>query len=114
MIAPAAASTLGRMQIKLEDVVTAVFDPRLRGYYLGMVEVLGILTVVSGFTAILGAFVLLALRIRRRGLNGAVMSTIDEIYNPGAHRARFDVEVRHEHLARPSEGSETSDSTKRR
>jgi hypothetical protein len=79
-----------------------------------MVEVLGILTVVSGFTAILGGFVLLALRIRRRGLSGAVMSTIDEIYNPGAHRARVDVEVHHEHLGQPWEGSETSDSMKRR
>lgn len=64
-----------------------------------MADVLGFLMLVAGFTAALGGFVWLAARIRRRGLGGAVMGPIDEIYHPAAHRARFDVEVQHERAA---------------
>lgn len=67
----------------------------------GVAEILALLIVVGGFAAVLGGFVWLAARIRRRGLGGAVMGPIDEVYNPGAHRARYDIQVQHER-AQPS------------
>lgn len=71
-----------------------------------MTDVLGLLMVVAGFTAVLGGFVWLAARIRHRGLGGAVMGPIDEVYNPAAHRARLDVEIQHE---RPSPSPSADD-----
>jgi hypothetical protein len=43
--------------------------------------------------AVLGGFVWLALRIRRRGLGGGVLGPVDEIYRPTAHRARIQIEA---------------------
>lgn len=54
--------------------------------------------VVGGFGVILAAFVLLALRIRRRGLGGGLMGPAEEIYRPSANRFRFEIEVHEQRL----------------
>jgi hypothetical protein len=54
---------------------------------------LAFLLVASGFAVILAGFAWLAARIRRRGVGGAVMGPLDEIYNPAAHRLRFEIEA---------------------
>jgi hypothetical protein len=61
-------------------------------------EVLAFLVVAGGFAAILGAFVWLARRVRRRGVGGALMGPIDEIYHPAAHRLRFEIQVQEERM----------------
>jgi hypothetical protein len=57
-------------------------------------ELSGFLAVAGGLAAILGALVLLARRVRRRGVGGAIMGPFDEIYHPAAHRFRFEIQVR--------------------
>jgi len=56
------------------------------------------LTVAGGFAAILGAVAWLGVRVRRRGIGGGLMGPVDEIYNPGAQRARLDVETYEERI----------------
>jgi hypothetical protein len=53
-------------------------------------------TVAGGFALILGAFTWLASTMRRRGLGGAVMGPLDEVYQPNAHRSRIDLQVQEE------------------
>jgi hypothetical protein len=55
-----------------------------------------LLVVAAGFAIILGAFMWLASTMRRRGLGGAVMGPLDEVYQPNAHRSRFDLQVQEE------------------
>ncbi|GAA4735558.1 hypothetical protein [Phytohabitans rumicis] len=64
-----------------------------------MEDLLVFLAVAGGFAAILGAVAWLGTRIRRRGIGGGLMGPIDEIYNPGAHRARLDVQTHEERVA---------------
>ena len=67
------------------------------------------LLVAGGFAAILAAFVLLAFRIRRHGLGGTLMGPLDEVYNPAAHRARFDIESHEERVSPLSSAGDRSD-----
>lgn len=62
-------------------------------------QLFGFVMVAGGFAVIMGGFMWLASRIRRRGLGGAVMGPIDEVYHPQAHRARFDQQVEAEAVA---------------
>ena len=64
----------------------------------GVGDVGAVLIVAGGFAAVLYGFMLLAQRIRRRGLGGPIMGPIDEIYHPAAHRIRFQIEVQEQHL----------------
>ncbi|GIH02116.1 hypothetical protein Rhe02_01830 [Rhizocola hellebori] len=61
-----------------------------------MLEFLAFLMVAGGFAIIMGGFVWLASVMRRRGLGGAVMGPLDEVYQPNAHRSRFDLQVQEE------------------
>jgi hypothetical protein len=61
-----------------------------------MLELLAFAMVAGGFAVILGAFVWLASTMRRRGLGGAIMGPLDEVYQPNAHRSRFDLQVQEE------------------
>lgn len=62
-----------------------------------------LLVLAGGFASILGGFVMLARRMRRRGIGGALMGPIDEIYQPSALRMRQEVQVQAEARAtRPS------------
>ena len=61
-----------------------------------MAEFLAFMMVATGFAVIMGAFVWLASTMRRRGIGGAVMGPIDEVYQPNAHRSRFDLQVQEE------------------
>ncbi|HLL67078.1 MAG TPA: hypothetical protein VK453_15445 [Micromonosporaceae bacterium] len=63
-----------------------------------METLLASLAVAGGFAAILGALAWLGARIRRSGTGGGIMGPIDEIYNPGAHRARLDVQTHEERM----------------
>jgi hypothetical protein len=62
-------------------------------------EVTAVVVIVVGFAAVLGAVAWWGTRIRRRGRSpgtgalGAVVGPFDEIFNPGAHRARHQVEA---------------------
>jgi len=49
--------------------------------------------VLGALAAVLGLFVLLARRIRRRGLHGAVIGVAEEIYRPSALRSRVVVQA---------------------
>ena len=57
------------------------------------------LAVAGGFAVVLVALWLLARRVRRRGIGGAVLGPIDEIYHPAAHRIRFEIQVQEQRLA---------------
>ncbi len=63
-----------------------------------MADFLGFLAVGGGFVAVLGGFVWLAARIRRQGHGAAIMGPIDEVYHPGAHRARIEIEIHDERM----------------
>lgn len=58
-----------------------------------MAELVAFLIAAGGLAAVLGALALLARRIRRRGIGGAIMGPIDEIYHPGAHRSRYEIQA---------------------
>ncbi len=60
---------------------------------------LAILAVAGGFGVALCAYAWLASRIRRRGIGGGLMGPLDEVYHPGAHRARRDVVVQEQRMA---------------
>ncbi|HTJ39930.1 MAG TPA: hypothetical protein VL738_42570 [Dactylosporangium sp.] len=49
--------------------------------------------VLAALAVILGLFVLLARRIRRRGLTGGVVSVAEEIYRPSAQRSRVVIQA---------------------
>ena len=52
---------------------------------------IGGLVVAAGFAVLLGLFAAMASRMRRRGIGGALMGPIDEIYHPNAFRFRAEV-----------------------
>jgi len=56
-------------------------------------ELFAFVAVVGGFAVVLAGFWWLAARVRRRGLGGAVMGPIEEIYHPGAQRSRMIIDV---------------------
>jgi hypothetical protein len=51
------------------------------------------LLVGAALALILGAFVLLARRVRRRGLGGGLMNAAEEIYRPSAKRSREEIQA---------------------
>jgi hypothetical protein len=53
----------------------------------------------------MGLLLWLGIRLRRRGIGGQIMSPIDEIYHPAAHRFRQETQVQEERLA-PRSGSD--------
>ncbi len=59
-----------------------------------MAELFALVAVAGGFAAVMAGFWWFAARVRRRGLGGAVMGPIEEIYHPGAQRSRMIVDVR--------------------
>jgi hypothetical protein len=61
-------------------------------------ELLAFLAVAGAFGAIMGGFVLLAARMRRRGLGGALMGPIDELYNPSAHQFRHEIQIHEQRM----------------
>ena len=68
-----------------------------------MTQVLGVLAVAVGLVVVLGPFAWLARRVRRSGVGARLMGPIDEIYNPGAHRSRLELQVQEQRMApRPS------------
>jgi hypothetical protein len=56
------------------------------------------LLVAAGFAVILAGFAWLASRIRRRGLGGALMGPLDEVYNPATHRLRFEIQTHEQRM----------------
>jgi hypothetical protein len=61
----------------------------------------------GGFAGILGVLVWLARRVRRSGVGAGLMGPIDEIYHPGAHRSRLEIQVASQQAqppAGPSDG----------
>jgi hypothetical protein len=76
-------------------VIGEVREDKLRQ----MEDLLAFLAVAGGFAAILGAVAWLGTRIRRRGIGGGLMGPIEEIYSPGAHRARLDIQTHEERMA---------------
>jgi hypothetical protein len=71
----------------------------LQGRLREVDDLLAFLAVAGGFATVLGAVAWLGIRIRRRGIGGGLMGPIDEIYNPGGHRARLDIQTHEERMA---------------
>ncbi|MGV9976655.1 hypothetical protein ACWDUH_03125 [Micromonospora wenchangensis] len=67
-----------------------------------MDAVVALLMVVGSLVVILAGLVWLARRVRRSGVGAGLMGAIDEVYNPGAHRARQEIQVQHERVEAPS------------
>jgi len=56
-------------------------------------QVLAVFAVAAGLVVLLTPFVLLARRIRRRGVGARLMGPLDEIYNVGALKTRQEQQV---------------------
>ncbi|MEV6708647.1 hypothetical protein [Micromonospora wenchangensis] len=67
-----------------------------------MDAVVALLMVVGSLVVILAGLVWLARRVRRSGVGAGLMGPIDEVYNPGAHRARQEIQVQDERAEAPS------------
>jgi len=52
-----------------------------------------ILVVLAALVVVLGGLVLLARRIRRRGLHGGLMGVAEELYLPSANRLRGEIQA---------------------
>lgn len=63
-----------------------------------MGEFLTYLVIAGYFGASVGILVWLASRVRRRGIGGAVMAPIEEIYRPTAHLSRIELQVQNERM----------------
>lgn len=57
---------------------------------------LGAVVVVAVFAAVAAGLVLLARRVRRRGIGDVVFGVADEIWHPAGHDTRIEVRVREE------------------
>lgn len=70
-----------------------------------MANLLALLIFAVALAATLGALAWLAPRIRRRGIGGGLMGPIDEVYNPGAHRSRLEIQIQDQRMVpAPSPG----------
>jgi hypothetical protein len=67
-----------------------------------MDAVVALLIVVPSLVAILAGLVWLARRVRRSGVGARLMGPIDEVYNPGAHRSRQEIQVQEQRMDAPS------------
>jgi hypothetical protein len=67
-----------------------------------MDAVVGLLTGCGSLTVILVGLVWLARRVRRSGAGARLMGPIDEIYNPGAHRSRQEIQIQDQRMEAPS------------
>jgi len=67
-----------------------------------MDAVLALLIVIGSLAAILIGLIWLARRVRRSGVGARLMGPIDEIYNPGAHRSRQEIQVQDQRMEAPS------------
>ncbi|GIF76090.1 hypothetical protein [Asanoa siamensis] len=65
-----------------------------------MSDVAVLLALAAAFVAVLGALAWLAARVRRRGIGGGLLGPMDEVYNPGAHRSRLEIQL-HEQRTTP-------------
>lgn len=63
-----------------------------------MQDVLAFVAVLALFAVVLGGLMLLALRVRRRGLSGSysLMGPFDELWHPAAVQARVEIQVQDE------------------
>jgi hypothetical protein len=74
-----------------------------RRYPPAVADILGFALFLGAFAGVLAVVWWLGTRIRRRGIGGGLMGPFDEMYNPGAQRARLEIEVQQEQAApRPS------------
>ena len=67
-----------------------------------MDAVVALLIVVGSLVVILAGLVWLARRVRRSGVGARLMGPIDEIYNPGAHRSRQEIQIQDQRMEAPS------------
>ena len=63
---------------------------------------LGMLVGLGSFAVVLAVFVLLARRIRRSGAGARLMGPIDEVFHPGAHRSRVEIQIADERADPPA------------
>jgi hypothetical protein len=67
-----------------------------------MDTVVALLIVVGSLGVILAGLAWLARRVRRSGAGAQLMGPIDQIYNPGAHRSRQEIQVQDQRMEAPS------------
>ncbi|MEV0720598.1 hypothetical protein [Asanoa sp. NPDC050611] len=65
-----------------------------------MTDVAPLLALAAAFVAVLASLAWLGIRVRRRGIGGGLMGPVDELYHPGAHRSRLEIQV-HEQRTTP-------------
>lgn len=63
---------------------------------------LGMLAGLGSLAVLLVMFGLLARRVRRSGAGARLMGPIDEVFHPGAHRSRVEIQVQDERAAPPA------------
>jgi hypothetical protein len=56
--------------------------------------VVSFLVVAAGFAAVAGGLAWLAARVRLRGIGGAVLNPVDEIFHPAGHQSHAEIQVR--------------------
>lgn len=72
--------------------------------------VFSFLVVAAGYAAIMYGLRWLGTRARSRGVGGAAMAVIDEIYHPSAHQAHAVIQAQAERgVATPSPGDPPTD-----
>jgi hypothetical protein len=56
-------------------------------------EVWSILVIVGGYASVIVGLPWLAARARRRAIGVPLLSIVDEIYSPAAHRTQIEIQV---------------------
>ena len=69
---------------------------------------MGVVLVLAVYGTVLGLLVVLAARVRRRGISAPILDVFDELYRPSAHEARFEILAEEERTA-PNETPDDKD-----
>jgi len=62
-------------------------------------DLVGFVLFIGTSAVLLGGFAWLGSRVRHSGVGGGLMGPIDEMYNPGAHRSRLEIQVQEQRMA---------------
>ncbi|EXG81586.1 hypothetical protein [Cryptosporangium arvum] len=63
---------------------------------------MGALVVAAGYVGVIVGLVVLAARVRKRGISAPILDVFDEMYRPSAHEARFEI-FAEEHRTAPNQ-----------
>ncbi|GAA0235977.1 hypothetical protein [Cryptosporangium japonicum] len=63
---------------------------------------MGALVVAAGYVGVIAGLVVLAARVRRRGISAPLLDVFDQMYRPSAHESRLEI-LAEEHRTAPTE-----------